>query len=39
MGSLCFTNNNRCVVGGVLPIGTPCSCYSPYGQSYGRITN
>lgn len=39
MGSLCFTNSMRCVVGGLAPTGTPCTCVSPYGPSYGQIVN
>ena len=38
VGSLCFTYSNmRCLKRGVAPIGTPCSCFSPYGPIYGKI--
>jgi len=37
MGVVCFTYAMRCLTRGIVPIGTPCACFSPYGPIYGQI--
>ncbi len=36
-GRTCYTQYTACALGQPLPVGSPCACYTPYGQVGGRV--